>query len=77
MAPRVAITVEGTREVHAGDGSGVYATLCGLDGDEAQVVEPAASWEKITCSQCADAWLAWRNYRPCDFVLRVRIKKGI
>lgn len=75
-APRVAVTVEGERNVHAGDGSGVYATLCGLDGEE-NTVESAQAWEKITCQQCATAWKAWKAYTPADFQLKVRVRNQL
>lgn len=75
-APRVAVTLEGVRGVHAGDGSGNYATLCGLDGEE-NTVERAGNFEKITCPQCAEAWKAWKVYRPADFCLAIRLKHDI
>lgn len=68
---KVAVTADGATQVHA-IGDGVYATLCGLDGEENQV-EPAQSWEKITCPQCYNLWRAWRAYQANDFVLRLRI----
>lgn len=75
-APRIAVEVEGERRIHAGDGSGVYATLCGLDGEE-NPTEPAHPWEKIDCNQCADAWKAWREYTAADFQFKVRVRKQL
>lgn len=75
-APRIAIVAEGERHIHAGDGVGVYATLCGLDGDE-NLMEPARSWEKIDCEQCADAWKAWRAYTAADFEFKLRVRKSL
>lgn len=69
-------TPDGESFVHAGDGQGVYATLCGLDGEE-NTVWAVGPGERITCDQCAIVFKAWRAYRPADFTLKMRVRHRI
>lgn len=65
MAEHVAVTIDGTREVHATGTNPNYATLCGLDGDEG-LVSPAGR-EKIDCPQCRAIWGHCKDYHQSEF----------
>lgn len=71
MAPSakfIALIVDGITEVHAA-GDGVYATLCGLDGDDYdQALVPLPHNPKIDCVQCRAQWKAWQRFTAKDFV---------
>lgn len=72
MSDRVAVIQDGVRGIHAGDATGNYATLCGLDGDDPdQHVQQSMSivkrGEKINCDQCRSIWSKARQYRISDF----------
>lgn len=62
---KIEVTADGEAQVHA-IGDGLYATLCGLDGEE-HAVEPVSPSRKITCPQCFRLWTAWRAYHAADF----------
>jgi len=50
-----AIEVEGVVDIHATDVTGVYATLCGLDGDDPTAGQKTVKLPKnprITCETC-------------------------
>ena len=50
-----AIEFDGVVEIHATDVTGVYATLCGLDGDDlvtGQKTVPLPKKPKINCKTC-------------------------
>lgn len=69
----VAVIVDGVREIHATHPSGNYATLCGLDGDDAttgQQKDTANRNEGISCIDCYAIWLQCRNYPPSAFIPR-------
>lgn len=72
-APKIAILVDGIRQVHADSHNGNHATLCGLDGDDPDdsVRQSPASrperGEKITCPECRSIWETARLYRAADF----------
>ncbi len=74
MRDRIAIEVEGVREIHATDVMGVYATLCGLaggldgpDADQMQSGLSAGRDELINCGTCRAIWEHARHYKPKDF----------
>ena len=68
----VAISSDGVIEVHAGDDTGNYATLCGVDGDDPHpdVMQFAADLPKkpkITCEACWRLFRECQNYKRSDF----------
>lgn len=74
MKDKAAVVVSGVRQVHIG-GNGIYATLCGLDGDDPtceQAMATVQDDEKIDCSVCLDIWQVCRGYTRRDFVKRRR-----
>lgn len=72
VAAKVAIVHAGERQVHASSTNGVYATLCGLDGDDPDpAVQQSACTvnpqDKITCPDCFAIWFTAKEYRRTDF----------
>ncbi len=71
MAERVAVTMNGVRDVHMSDFSGNYATFCGLDGDDpdehVQQTGTTSTTDRITCMRCHMMWTHARTYRPREF----------
>jgi hypothetical protein len=70
LSSKVEVTVDGESHIHA-VGNGLYATLCGLDGED-YATEPARPRQQITCPQCFQLWDAWRAYRAEDFSPKIR-----
>lgn len=67
---RVALMVDGALEIHAEDISGLYATLCGVDGDDPELEQYPAEMPKgkrITCKQCYRIFKACKDLRAADF----------
>jgi hypothetical protein len=64
----VAISVDGVVEVHASGST--YASMCGIDGDDPGTNQAPAALPpnaRITCPDCHQLWLAWREFRASDF----------
>ncbi len=68
---RVAIRLDGVRLIHAESHNSVYATFCGLDGDDPAVGQSAADppkrGEKINCPDCIALWKHARTFKAVDF----------
>lgn len=63
----IAVAADGVTEVHAA-GDGVYATLCGIDGDDReQSIVGLPDDPRIDCPQCRAKWQAWRRFVALDF----------
>lgn len=59
-----------TVRTHLPPTSGAYATLCGLDGDDADKAvdqHPAPAGNKVDCDECRTIFNVCRDYRPSDF----------
>lgn len=68
---RIALIVEGVRQVHAVGLDGNYATFCGLgdeDSSDDVVNSSVAVGEKISCPQCRAMYDHARLFRRIDFV---------
>ena len=69
----VAIIDDEVRQVHAIGTNSVYATLCGLDGNDPDDSVrqsnggPVGAGEKITCPDCYAIWEHARSYQKRDF----------
>lgn len=75
-APKVRVTLDGVTDTHAASTAFGYATLCRLAGDEASV-QAASDFERITCTQCAQLFKAWRAYSAGDFSLKMRVRNSL
>lgn len=80
--PREVIAVEmgGKITVHATSADGVYATFCGLDGDDTSVGQKPARLPhpraRIDCPDCHKLWNHAGNYRRKDFTEAIHLKGG-
>jgi hypothetical protein len=72
----VAVKSDDVTEIHLPPVNGNYATLCGLDGNDAEVGQfpvPVPVGAKVTCQECHALWLLVSTYKPSDFA-RTRVR---
>ena len=65
----IAVSVDGVVQIHALSDDGIYATLCGLDGEDDSVGQetvPLPAGAKINCEGCKGIIRMARKYKESD-----------
>jgi len=57
----VTLAIDGVIDTHLPHHNSNYATLCGLDGDDPTLAQPASS-SRVTCHDCRAMWEVCRRY---------------
>lgn len=67
----ISVTIDGVTETHVPSPTGVYATLCALDGDDPRVNQSntQASNDPVSRRDCWVLWTACRRYKAQDFTV--------
>jgi len=74
----VTIDYEGELRTHIGFTVGSYATICGMDGNDAfigqQTTIETPAGAKLDCPQCYAMWAEARKWKVIDFDIPTKTK---
>lgn len=70
MSALITINCQGDIRVHL-PGTGNYATVCGLDGDDVdQETLPTRRGARVDCDECREFWNHCRSFKPRHFEVK-------